>query len=519
MAKVGSKPITKAELKSVMATAVTPGTASPARGSAEYRLIQEQAIDFLVQKSLAHQADAELGIRPEDRVVTHASWLKVVGGVHVSDAEVRAVFAKDPKRYKLPGPNRTLDRGAAHEIRVELLAKKRAAAMHRFVADAERRWPVTYAPGYRPVSEMALARTIWTVPAHERCDLPEGMYPYGEARAHGCLTHTPIPGMGSPACSLLDLPSGPDGFTGAEMDDGYGGYVMDNAGTCVPDPRLQGVQVEPERSNAPPPPVKVSYLHATGTATYKGPLLAGLTLSYPRRLHIQQFEYGSFANTEAVEIANFALDSSGPTSRPLSARAVEFLLTDRCEGWNGPGSQVVKLPIKRLPLASGAYSACFSANGGLYGLGIRTGSSPSHQDLEALRAIAASIHFPPPRVGQVTPNGPYVLGRASAYPPGSVTEIPAIQTLKSGRFYLEHAADGFWAISWPDNLLHGYKACGPRWDAAHRRFTCPSGAVWDFKGRVVKNPDPARDQDDPLERAPVSVADGDVVLPLPPRLY
>ena len=49
---------------------------------------------------------------------------------------MRAVFAKNPKRYKLAGSNRTLDRGAAHEIRIELLRKERAAAMHHDLREA-----------------------------------------------------------------------------------------------------------------------------------------------------------------------------------------------------------------------------------------------------------------------------------------------------------------------------------------------------------------------------------------------
>jgi hypothetical protein len=97
-----------------------------------------------------------------------------------------------------------------------------------------------------------------------------------------------------------------------------------------------------------------------------------------------------------------------------------------------------------------------------------------------------------------------------------VTEIRAKPKLRSGGFYLEHAADGFWAISWPDNTLHGYKACGPHYDATHRRFTCANGAVWDFEGKVVNNSDPARDQDDPLYRSQAEVADGYVLLQLPP---
>jgi hypothetical protein len=118
-----------------------------------------------------------------------------------------------------------------------------------------------------------------------------------------------------------------------------------------------------------------------------------------------------------------------------------------------------------------------------------------------------------------------VLGRASAYPLGSITEIPAgfplrsYPKLRSGRFYLEHTKYGFWTVNWPSNTLHGYKACGPHYDAKRRRFTCPNGAAWDLQGHVVLNPDPAHDQDDPLERAPAAADRGYVLVSLepPPR--
>lgn len=528
MAKVGSKPITKAQLQAVLARASTQyqGLDFPARGSAEYRLVQEQAIDYLVQQSLAHQVDAKLGIKPEDQVVTHASWRKVVAGIHVSDAQVRAVFAKNPKRYKLSGTNKTLDRGAAHEIRVELLRKERAAAMHRFVTAAEKRWPVTYAPGYRPLSEMALARKVWPAPPQKACDLPGGSYLYAKAWAHGCVTETPIPGMGSPACSLLG-PEGDAGFTSAEVHDGYDEYAMDNGGTCIPDPRAQAVQVEQRPNHTP---VSVSYLHASGMATYKHPLIQ-FTLRYPRRFHVLRVSYGGVEIVDGVEVANYPL---GPATagRLLSRGAVDLTFT--AEGFGETRSSwppirsphkatVAKLPLRitDAELASGRYQTRVSADGVSLTLSIATGSSPSRQDLDALRAMAASIHFPPLQIGKFTPSRSYVLGRASSYPLGSVTEIaagirlPYYRKLQSGRFYLEHAADGFWQITWPGDLLHGYKACGPHWDAAHHRFTCPSGAVWNFEGGVVKNPDPAHDQDDPLSRQQVSVADGDVLVQLP----
>jgi len=519
VAKVGSKPITNAQLQAVLDLGRKQYRASdipfPKPGTAEYLLLRQQALDFLVQQTLAHQADAKLGIKPEDRVVTHASWLKVTGKIRVSDAEVRAVFAKNPKRYK-PGPNRTLDLGTATEIRTELLRKERDAAMHRFVTDAEKRWPVTYPTGNRPVSEMALARKVWTAGPQKSCNLPPGNYSYAEARAHGCLAdEVPVPGRGSPACSLIGVSAGPNGFTGAEENDGYADYLENNAGTCNPDPRTQPVQVRPEQSTTtipPAPPVKVSYLHAAGTATFRDPLI-GLTLRYPRRLHVQQVAYGSVISFEGVVVANYPIDpSAGPPNRPLSAHAVDLFFTQSA----GP-FPLAKLPIRitDADLAPGEYTTHVSAEGLTFTLTIRTGGSPSRQDVEALKTIAASIHFPPLRVGHFAGLNRYVLGRVSSYPLGSVTEVPANAKLKSGRFYLEHTADGFWTITWPDNYLHGYKACGPHFDSKQHRFTCPSGAVWDVKGRVVKNPDPEKHPDDPLQRTEAGVADGYVLVSLP----
>ena len=48
-----------------------------------------------------------------------------------------------------------------------------------------------------------------------------------------------------------------------------------------------------------------------------------------------------------------------------------------------------------------------------------------------------------------------------------------------------------------------------------KRFTCPSGAVWDIQGLVIKNPDPAQFQDDSLVRNQVATAYSDVLVELP----
>jgi hypothetical protein len=325
---------------------------------------------------------------------------------------------------------------------------------------------------------------------------------------------------------------GESGFSSAEEKDGYAEYVSDNAGSCAEDPRLESVQVEAKPNHAP---VLVSYVHASGIATFKHPEI-GFTLDYPRRFHLQQVSYGGAVSTEGVEVANYSV---GPATngRPLSSGAVDFSFTTedfafRSSSGPLPGSPH-ELKLGKLPLVltdadlrSGAYRTAVSGDGLTFTLSITTGSSPSHQDLDALRAMAASIHLPRLRIGHFTPAGLYVLGPASKYRPGSVTEVPAgyplpyYKKLRSGRFYLERTAGGFWTLTWPSTgYIHGYRACGPHFDVAKRRFTCPNGAVWDLQGRVVKNPDPPSHPDDPLERTHAAEADGYVLVSLepPPR--
>ena len=170
--------------------------------------------------------------QPDDSVVTHVSWLKVTGGIHVSDAEVRAVFSKNPKHYQpgkralVPGrrdadPDPTAGEGSRRSDAPLCHGRGEALAGH-------------LRPGYAPVSEMALARKIWAPGAHKKCDLPGGSYSWQKAREHGCVEAAGLPGVGWPACTLIDLPLGPSGFTSGEMNDGFAEYLMDNAGLMRP---------------------------------------------------------------------------------------------------------------------------------------------------------------------------------------------------------------------------------------------------------------------------------------------
>ncbi len=334
----------------------------PRAGSAEYLLLKQQAIDFLVEQSRAHQADAKIGVPPQDRIVSDAAFRKVTANVHVTDAEVQRYF--DEHRTK-----RQLDLGTATEIRMQLLSKRRATVMHGFVAAAHRDYPLTYEPGYEPASEIALARKVWAVrPTDKPCDLPPGLYQLPTAVEHGCAGDYGPTEVDEKPCSIVDLPRPWTGFSGSEEDDGFAGYSEANAGTCQGDPRGDEVQVTEAQSN-PPPPVKVSYLPQKGTTTYTDPSF-GFTLRYPRRLQLQRVAYGSTVSVEGVEITNFELDPTAPNPQ-LPPRGIKLLLT---QGSPGPYRPQGKLP-----------------------LGI-TQTLPPFEGLprNPLRAIQRLSHLPPP---------------------------------------------------------------------------------------------------------------------------
>lgn len=490
VAKVGAKPITKAQLQAVLDLGRQQYRPRhipfPRPGSAEYLLLREQALDFLVHQTLAHLADAKLGMKLENRVVTNASFVKVTGGIHAVDAEQ--------------------------------LRKLCGAAMHRFVADAERRWPVRYAAGYAPVSEMALARKVWTPQPHRTCDLPPGTYPYAKARAHGCLgAGAPSPGVGSPVCTLIGFPRAVNGFTSAEENDGFADYLTSNAGTCTPDPRLQPYQVQaPVRTT----PVSVSYLRGSGTATYRDSQF-GWTLRYPHRFHLRPISGGSVTPVDGLEIANYSLSVS-TTARELAPGGVEFSLIQIGRGPSplppGPNRATFPFSTREFRLEHGSFSLSIPAEGVTFQASLRKGSKPSEHDVAAIRATVSSLRFPALQVGHFAPSGFYVLGRPSAYPLGSVTPIGGGPGLlgsprKSAPFDLVHTGDGFWKIDWPSYYAHPYTSCGVRFDPRRRQFRCRNGAIWDLEGNVVRNPDPTRYHDQPLSRTPVTVSyDGYVVV-------
>ncbi len=524
VAKVGSQPITKKQLDAVLlydrGQYRKMHFTFPRPGSAEYVLLRQQAVDFLVEQSRAHQADATIGVKPSNQVVSDAAFRKVTAKVHVTDADVRSSFRTHPT-------GRPLDRATASDIRRLLLKQRRATIMHGFVGAARRDYPVTYEPGYRPVAAWTLAKRIWTVHVVSKvCDLPPGMHPYLQAVAHSCASQTgPFIVSGEKPCPLIDQPGGLNGFTSAMEDDGFADYATSNAGTCAGGPRGITVDITAQENRTP---VMVSYLPGRGSTRLVDSNF-GVTLNHPRRLHVLRVDkIGQGA--ESIEIANFAL-SALSTGRTLPPNGIDVSLlvpyggTGAFKGPN-PHDSIFPLSLARYrPLVGKSTMFGVQADGASYTVTIREGARPSTADQAAVQEIITSIRFQPARPGTFT-NGYYVLGPAARYPLGSVAQVAAGIELpwsrpghvqRSGRFYLEHTRAGFSIVTWPNNDPRGYKACGPRFDPSRRRFTCPNGAVWDLQGRVVRNPDPAVHPDDQLQLSGAVVSfDGYVLVQLPP---
>jgi len=513
--RVGSQTISKTQLASVLAIGRSQyrskGIPFPRPGTAEYRLLTQQALGYLVERAQAAQADPELGLRPAALLVTTWSFARVTARVRVADAEVNGYYAAHRSRSEPV----TIDRGTAGQIRTELLSQRQKAAMKAWLARVRKRFAISYSPGYAPVSEVSLARRIWRIPAHGSCDLPVGSYSFANAAKHGCLgDNAVLPGALGPPCSLIDLPTGaPSGFTSAEENSGYAEYVTDVAGSCVPDPRDEKYQVSEEMVAAHQPPVPVSYLNASGAARYTDNQY-GFTMTYPRRFHLQVAS-PTFERVREIEIANFSLRNIVST-RPLARGAVEFTLADGSVGRPlFPRVRDSAFPLALSEFQGSARASFLSIQGSasILSADVMTGPAVSSEDLAALKAIVASIRFPALRDHTFTPSGYLVLGRAVDFPLGFVKRYPGVD--HGGRrmpFFLVHSQDGFFEVSAPEGYAPGY-ACDIRFDRAARKFQCPNGAVWNLSGDVLVNPDPSRYQNEPLQRAVAPVSfDGHVLV-------
>ena len=166
-------------------------------------------------------------------------------------------------------------------------------------------------------------------------------------------------------------------------------------------------------------------------------------------------------------------------------------------------------------------TATVLANGEPYIIGVRLGPDATAEDQRAAARIVSSFRGLPLREGTAIGRHLtfYVLGSPDAYPVGSATRfeestLPPSDYRNPVPFYLVHVPDGFYALTWPDDLEGGYKHCDVTYEPAAREFSCPSGARWALDGSVIEKPGPTF-PDDNLEVMLVRISLDDHVLVSP----
>jgi SurA N-terminal domain len=199
-AEVGADVVTVQEVEALLAEAQRifrkRGRVFPAESDPYYADLRDEAVRYLVERSLREQLAEELGI-------------------NVADSQRRDSLELDT--YLAIAKRR--DDG---ETVREALARYRRVLEDDFAT-------VKYAPGYTPaVHRRAIPPELRRLPKPKaKCDLKTGMYPYLVARAHGCL------GAGdvdltyiAPPCPEIPAGLSDPGFTEAELDSGYADYTM-----------------------------------------------------------------------------------------------------------------------------------------------------------------------------------------------------------------------------------------------------------------------------------------------------
>jgi hypothetical protein len=146
-------------------------------------------------------------------------------------------------------------------------------------------------------------------------------------------------------------------------------------------------------------------------------------------------------------------------------------------------------------------TATIQADGDRFELQVFLGSSMTSAQRSVMAEVVASWRFLPLKPGTFIQRRSdwYILGSAASYPIGSVTRFDATNLPHTGwdfAFYLVRTAEGFYALSWSDDLSGGYKGgCGVTFDEASRQFACPNRARWAIDGSVVAKPDPSAPDD------------------------
>jgi hypothetical protein len=174
---------------------------------------------------------------------------------------------------------------------------------------------------------------------------------------------------------------------------------------------------------------------------------------------------------------------------------------------SGPDSQFpvsvsgIEPPTGGSATAPRLLPATIIADGDRFELQVFLGSSVTSAQRSVISEVLASWRFLPLKPGTFIQRRSqwYILGSTASYAIGSVTRFDATNLPHTGwdfAFYLVRTSEGFYALSWPNNLSGGYKGdCGVTFDPAGRQFICPNGARWAIDGSVVAKPDPSAPED------------------------
>jgi hypothetical protein len=241
------------------------------------------------------------------------------------------------------------------------------------------------------------------------------------------------------------------------------------------------------------------------------------------------FRHGTFSElgggSSSLWFANFPAAFGGagafPTHIPEDGVILEIIRSD------GPLVPVERMPDTALPLSTRDLRPSTHrwsrinviANGEQYLLWLHVSAGATPEDRAAARAVIPSLRFLPLRTGTASEGAItyYVLDVPERYPIGSVTRfdrtnLPRSSSSRPFPFYLVHAGEGFYALAWPGDLVHGYKDCDVTYDDSVGQFWCSNGARWALDGSVLAKPG-AKYRDDRLSVLGVRISlDGQVLV-------
>ena len=244
VAVVGADEITAGEFDAVIAESRRSWDAEdedyPEPGSTKYLDLRRQAVELLIERSQTEQAAAARGVvASASEVERQLGEVKRGSGAEEleagrTDEQLRAGIREELLRFETY-------RSVVAEIEAKdenELSRLRTEAWRRWTKSVETQYVASrFAPGFDPDR---LPRNVRRHPRPENqrpldeCDLPDGVYDYGELVERGCAGDVGYDaGPGDTFCSDLFLQELEGGFSSEEANSGYMDVLGNLAGTCA----------------------------------------------------------------------------------------------------------------------------------------------------------------------------------------------------------------------------------------------------------------------------------------------